>query len=142
MRLLPDRPLQSIFTRVKAIQSQVVRRYLVASILSVILDFVLFQTLLSKAQTSIPISIIVGRMISMAFNFILLKKWVFESQQSTLQAFPKYFTLVLINLTLTTTFTTSIAKLIPINPIVAKFLGDTITYFLIFLINRFIVFDR
>lgn len=142
MKLIILRPLQAVFTRVKTIQSQVVRRYLIASVLSVVLDFFLFQVILSETASSIPISLILGRMVSMTFNYALLKGWVFESQQSVVQSFPKYLVLVLINLALTTTFTTSIAEFFHIAPLLAKFIGDSITYCLIFLVNRFIIFNR
>lgn len=120
-------------------------KYLFSSLSSSIVDLVFFTIfcylLKGKASAYIAISTIAARIISATYNYIINYKLVFESRKDMKVSGIKYFSLAIIQMSLSALLVTGLFMFIPVIPeVVIKVIVDTLLFFISYHIQRRYIF--
>lgn len=118
---------------------KVIIKYMLASGLSVILDYLAF-IVLSYMTDNIWISTYLARALSSVFNFIANKKVVFKSKGNTVRQMILYYMLVIVSATISAAGVYGFKQLFDGNYVISKVIVDTILFFLNYIIQREVIF--
>ena len=116
-------------------------KYSVVSLLSVVVEFVLF-TVLVHCKLSIMVATYVARACSCIFNFTLNRKVVFKEEGHVGAQFAKYLVLVVVSSTLSGAFVTLLNRLVSGIVVLLKMVVDTCLYFFNYYVQKKWVFRR
>ena len=83
---------------------------------------------------------LLARIASIIVNYILLKKWVFLSQEKIRRTFPRFVLLVAFFGMITTLLIQTLIRWFPITPLQAKLIVEISLYFIIFFAVKTLVF--
>lgn len=111
-----------------------------SSIISGIIDFSLL-ILINKFTDNLLISVVTSRVFSSIFNYFVNKRFVFEfSGKSYIFTALKYFTLVIIILTLNYALMYLLKEIINLPIVIAKFSTESLLFTLSYILQRKLVF--
>lgn len=113
--------------------------YSFTSVLSVIIDYVLFILIYGLAG-SIVLATYAARGCSSIFNFVMNRNVVFQSKNHLLSQMVKYFLLVIICGTISAFSVSTLSMYLPIPVVLIKCIIDTLLYFLNFYIQKAHIF--
>lgn len=116
-------------------------RFLIVSIISAILDNVVF-VLVYLSWPTIIWSQVAGRIGGTTFNYLANKKAVFHSDASNTRALPKYLLLVVCSGSISYGLILLLVSTADINPVLAKILAEMLVFIFNFIIQRDLVFTR
>lgn len=114
-------------------------RFSIVSILTAVIDFFCFLILYPIFE-SILVSILLGRIVSGAFNYFTEKKYVFKSNNNFLPEFTKYIFTVIFLMILSIEFIEFLNGEIGINVFASKVVADGLLFLVSFAIQRMYVF--
>lgn len=118
-------------------------RFLSTSLISFAGDYIIYVILLSLWKTVDPITLHIGLRIFTSFgNFLLNKYFVFKSKFSFAKEYISYIVTVVFILITTTSIIAFMTKSLEINPLVAKPIAELIGFFISFIIQKTIVFNK
>ncbi|MBE6140752.1 MAG: GtrA family protein [Firmicutes bacterium] len=115
-------------------------KYLVTSGISFGLDLFLFTIFLTIFDQIIVASFL-ARAISSLINYILNKKKVFNYQKKETSTLIQYFSLVIINITLSSILVSSIVKIIPLYATIIKAIIDGLLFIVNFFLQKYFIFN-
>ena len=116
-------------------------RYSVASLLSVLMEFLIF-TVLVHGGLRILFATYAARACSCVFNFSLNRKLVFKEKGHIGAQFVKYLTLVVVSSTLSGVFVTLLDRLVSGVVVLLKMVVDTALYFMNYYVQKNWVFRK
>ena len=117
-------------------------KYILAATSSFILDILLFSIFvrLINIENNIMISTIIARILSSIYNFVVNSRLVFKKQSKT--SIIKYLILVIVQMFVSGTSVTIIAKYVKISSSIIKIFVDTLIFIANFFIQREWVFKK
>ena len=83
---------------------------------------------------------VVGRLISMLFNYAYVKRYAFHSQETDVIAFPKYLGLVFISGVMAYGMIRLLMQVFGMHPLPAKLISEVMMYVVNFLVQRDLIF--
>lgn len=113
--------------------------YLLSSLLSFLIDIIVFSLLVYTFNKSIIVSSFIARFISCLFNFYVNKKLVFNSSKS-IKSLLEYFILVIINITISSLLVNKLYSLITINVTIIKVIIDTLIFIVNYFLQKLVIF--
>ena len=116
-------------------------RFSLSSIISFFIDYSMF-TIFSFLINNLVLSNIFARIISGTCNFILNRKYVFNSKNSIYKSFISYLTLAVIILILNTLLLKFLVSNLLINKYVAKIIVEIVLFFFNYFVQRKVVFRK
>ena len=114
-------------------------RFILASLLSSFADMLLFS-FSYYLYGSVLGSIIAGRVIIGALNFIIVKMAVFKSRESILPELTKYALLTLVVMILSYLSIIALNKYMGVNIYISKILAEGVLFFMSFTVQRVLIF--
>lgn len=119
----------------------VLLRYCFSSILAQLIDIILFSIVFNISNNILQ-SLIVSRSISASTQFLIVKKFVFYSNNNNIISLIKFSLLVIFNLIVTKELIVIIMQVMPnIFPVFAKILAETCLFVLSFNVQKYIIFN-
>lgn len=120
-------------------------KYILSSLSSSVVDLAAFEVfcLLSRGRLSayIAVSTVLARVISATYNYLMNYKVVFKSREKMGSSALKYFTLAVIQMTLSALLVTGGVMLLRVVPeVVVKMIVDTCLFFVSYYIQKRFVF--
>ena len=119
-------------------------KYMGSSMISFLLDIVLFQMLIMvlamEGNEKIIIATIGARIVSSLFNYLSNKKIVFQDSSSHSKTLIKYFGLVIVQMTCSALLVIGLYSKFHLNETVLKVVIDYILFFISFRIQKIIIF--
>ncbi len=116
-------------------------RYSLSSILSVIIDYLLFG-LLSILGISIFTATYSSRLIAAIVNFTLNRKLVFKSDETMWKQAMKYLLLLFLSGTISAIGISYFTEKFPINKITVKVIIESLLYFINYYVQKYYVFRK
>lgn len=116
-------------------------KFAFSSVLAGVLDTIIFY-LCIRSSLSIATSVLVARPISSAVNFLLNKRYVFESKKHFQRAIIEYYALVCLVGFLSYLSILALHRGLGMNIIVSKVISETALFLLSFLVQRDLIFQR
>lgn len=116
-------------------------RYSTASLFSVLLDYVVFMTVLFFGAPSLA-ALIVGRAFSMAVNFTLLRKFVYRDRPELARAWLRYLGLTLFSSAAAFFAIETLRRVVPLPVVIVKALVETTLFFFNYTMSREWVFRK
>lgn len=140
------RPIQDSLT-IMGLLLETFFKYILSSLSSFIIDILLFQLLITlfvgfNANARIFASTIIARIGSSLFNYKVNKNLVFENNENDKKTIYKYFSLVIIQLTVSATLVALIYKVTNIQETVIKTAVDAVLFFVSYRIQKLFVFKE
>lgn len=120
---------------------QTILKYSFSSLLTTVIDFVLFSILIGSGMKIISATYL-SRMCSMIVNFAINKKIVFGVQGGLGRQFLKYGILVAVSGTVSALMVQAMAGYLRMPPLLCKAVVDTLLYFLNYYVQRTFIFIR
>lgn len=123
-------------------------KYSAVSIISCIIDILLFQIFLMSLKfelsstTIITISTVLARIISSLINYILNKKVSFKSKKNVKNTIIKYYVLCLINMIVSASLVSLIYYFTGIKEVIIKIILDTIIFFTNYRVQKVFIFNK
>ncbi len=114
-------------------------KYIISSLSSFALDIILF-TIFIKLTNKIITSSIISRIISSIYNYLINKNLIFKKNND--KTLLKYYTLVIIQLTISATITKLLNNYITLNIVIIKIIVDIFIFIINFIIQREIIFKK
>ena len=114
-------------------------RYGISSLVTAGADYLVF-ILAHLITQNVPLSMLLARIVSVLVNYLLLKKWVFLSQDKIRHTFPRFVLLVAFFGVLTTLLIQVLTGLLPLTPLQAKLIIEISLYLVVFLAVKSLVF--
>ena len=114
-------------------------KYIISSLSSFALDIILF-TIFIKLTNKIITSSIISRIISSIYNYLINKNLIFKKNND--KTLLKYYTLVIIQLTISATITKLLNNCITLNIVIIKIIVDIFIFIINFIIQREIIFKK
>lgn len=114
-------------------------KYIISSLSSFVLDIILF-TIFIKLTNKIITSSIISRIISSIYNYLINKNLIFKKNND--KTLLKYYTLVIIQLTISATITKLLNNCITLNIVIIKIIVDIFIFIINFIIQREIIFKK
>jgi len=115
-------------------------RFAIVALLSAGIDYLVFFLMLLFVTPKIWLCFVIGRLISMTFNYINVKRFAFHSGEEDRIAAPKYFLLVLISGTIAYSMIHVMVSLWHFEPLPAKLISEFIMFLVNFLVQRDLIF--
>jgi glycosyltransferase involved in cell wall biosynthesis len=116
-------------------------RFFAASLVSAVLDNMLF--VVAQTQGASPLrSQIAARLVALFVNYALLRKFVFFSDQRHALVFPKYLAVVALFGLVSYSAIMRLATVLPLSPLGAKLLVESVLFPVSFIVQRELVFRR
>ena len=119
----------------------VLLRYSMSSLICSILDSILF-ILFFLLNPNIWFCSFFARIISGSINFVLVRRYVFKTQDKVIYRFCFFWGYVLIVTSMSAILISNMTLSLDFNPLIAKISVETLLFFFNFLIQRFIIFGR
>jgi glycosyltransferase involved in cell wall biosynthesis len=116
-------------------------RYVIASIITAIVDYILFVMLIS-ATNNVLLSTLAARGVALTVNYSLLRLIVFQVKTNISKSFLRYILLVLASGLVSAFLTSTINRITGLEIILAKAISELILYSLVFWIQKTIIFAR
>ncbi|MCX6335300.1 MAG: bifunctional glycosyltransferase family 2/GtrA family protein [Bacteroidia bacterium] len=114
-------------------------RFVLSSLSTALVDFIVF-IICTKSGLSTLMSIIMSRLVSGNYNFIINKKIVFKSESNVIFSFIKYWLLVVLLGSLSYLGIQTLVKYLQINLILSKAIVETLLFFISFAVQRNLIF--
>lgn len=114
-------------------------KYIFSSGSSCIIDLGLFTVFFELIKKDTYASIL-ARIVSSLYNFIINRKFVFNSTENKLKSFISYYFLVIIQMFISTLLVHIIFKLINVYPTFIKVVVDLIIFFINYFVQKFYIF--
>jgi len=115
-------------------------RFTIVALLSAVLDYLVFFAMLLFVTPKIWLCFVVGRLISMTFNYIYVRRFAFHSHEGHRSAFPKYFTLVIFSGAVAYALIHFMMTQLHMSALPAKLISEFIMYVINFLVQRDLIF--
>lgn len=115
-------------------------RFTIVALLSAVLDYFVFFAMLLFVTPKIWLCFVVGRLVSMAFNYIYVRRFAFLSHEGHRSAFPKYFALVIFSGAIAYALIHVMMTQLHMGALPAKLISEFIMYVINFLIQRDLIF--
>lgn len=118
-------------------------KFLVSSILSAIIDFILL-IIFQHVFENLLLAVIFSRCISSIFNFIFNKNYVFDKKEkkNTIKMAMKYFSLVIVIMIFNYLILNLLHTVIGINLVLAKIITEVTLYTFSFIAQKRVVFEN
>lgn len=116
-------------------------RFISSSLITVFVDYACFLVLLNFISTSLFSSTIIARVIAAIFNFLLARKYVFQSKSNLLRSLLGFSALVLAHALITYSLVLFLKQELGVNVIVAKVGVEIFLCVVNFLIQRDLIFN-
>ncbi len=123
-------------------------KYSVVSIISCVIDLLLFQLFLMNLKFNltdtavIVIATVLARIISSLVNYILNKKYSFNSKKNVKNTIVKYYILCLIAMIASASLVSIIYNFTKIPEVAIKIVVDTIIFFINYRVQRVFIFNK
>jgi len=117
----------------------VLLRFGSVSVMSGLLDSLVYILVWSRTQNALT-SQVLGRLVSVCFNYSMVRNSVFYSHQRHKTVLPKYLLLVLVSGTASYGGIHFLHERLGVNPIPAKLLVETVLFFVNFAVQRLFIF--
>lgn len=122
-------------------------KYILASVLSFVIDFALFALFLKLTQnvkfvSYIVLSTILARVISATVNFLINKHNVFKSDRKVWVTSLMYFGLAIFSMVASAFGVDALVRYLSFNEFLAKILVDGILFIFNFIVQRDVIFTR
>lgn len=119
-------------------------KYSIVSIVSFLLDIIIFKIIISNIERSqsILIATVLARITSSALNYILNKKVAFKSEKKISTTIIKYYTLCIVQMFTSAIMVTVIFNLTHISETLIKIVVDTIIFIINFRVQRKWIFNE
>ena len=153
------RPLQDSARIYKVIFARFLK-YISSSLISFIIDYVLFRLLNALFESAFPslnytlelgvvsiiarvlLATVLARVVSGTANFYINKKYVFSDEGSIKRSFPRYMCVFFVNMLLSGVMTSNLHLWLGISEGTAKIIGDTVLFLLGYYVQRKWVFAK
>lgn len=118
--------------------------YIFSSGIAFATDISIFSLLVNLLNCSIVLSAILARIISSLLNYLLNRNLVFkkDNQKFDKKSFIEYYSLVIIQLSISTILTLIFNNIIKINVTFIKIIIDVIIFIANYLIQKFFIFKK
>jgi glycosyltransferase involved in cell wall biosynthesis len=116
-------------------------RYFGASIVTVIVDFMVF-IFSSSYVNNIMLSTFISRFVALFVNYAMVRTLVFKSREKIYRTFPKYVLLVMVSGFISGALVYYFTSFFKINIIIAKMISESILYLANFVIQKDIIFGN
>lgn len=130
--------------RIYKILFQTFIKYLLVSLSSFAVDITVFtlctKLLLSGFSEKIVVSTIIARILSSAYNFIMNRNMVFNSQCSYVSTAIQYLSLCVIQMSLSAFFVRELTNITHFDEVIVKMIIDTLLFFLSYTIQKNYIF--
>ncbi len=114
-------------------------KYIFSSGSSCIIDLGLFTIIFELLKKDTYASIL-ARIVSSLYNYIINRKFVFNSNQNKYKSFILYYLLVIIQMFFSTLFVHILYSLIGIYPTIIKIFVDLIIFFINYFVQKLYIF--
>jgi len=118
----------------------VLLRFGSVSVLSGLLDSLVYILVWRRTQNPLAAQVI-GRLISVCFNYSMVRSSVFYSKQKHQSVLPKYLTLVVVSGTASYWGIHLMRERLGVSPVPAKLLVETILFFVNFAVQRLFIWE-
>jgi len=119
----------------------VLLRFAASSMASTTLDFAVFTCVYWLTRSVIG-SLIAARAVALGFNYLLVRRAVFNSRDSYSRTLPRYLALAIFSGTVTYILIRAIIGWLPVGVVFAKACAETLIFFFNFAVQRDFVFAR
>lgn len=130
--------------RIYKIFGKIFLKYIYSSLSSCIVDLLMFSVFCSLFKTYanyIVLSTVLARVISATYNYLINYKLVFSSNQQHKKSSVKYFTLAVVQMTMSALLVTIGVKVLTIlPPVVVKIIVDTLLFLVSYFVQRKYIF--
>lgn len=116
-------------------------RYSVVAIASAVIDFLLFSLSYLICGKILP-SVVVARILSGTFNFLMCKQMIFKSNGKALHEAMKYIALAIFALLLSYLLIIGMVTALHINVYLSKIIADICVFLLNFVVQRLLIFHK
>jgi glycosyltransferase involved in cell wall biosynthesis len=119
----------------------VLMRFTLSSLITAAIDYTVFLLIYSH-QGDLLLSQIAARMVALTFNYLLVKKFVFYSEQKNIYTFPKYLLLVAVAGAISYYLIQALSDYANLNVVTAKIAVESLIFLANFTIQRDFIFTR
>ncbi len=115
-------------------------RFSLVSIFTALIDYLIFSILFFFTSSILP-SLVISRLLSGTFQFVMGKRWVFKSQENKVAELVKYVILVFVLMLFSYSLISFFVLYLKFNPYITKLIVDSSIYLFSFLAQKTIVFS-
>lgn len=116
-------------------------RYSVVAVASAIIDFLIFSLSFFVCGKILP-SVVIARVLSGTFNFLMCKQMIFKSRGKIIHEAIKYIALAIFALTLSYLLILGMVDVLHMNVYLSKIIADICVFLLNFLVQRLLIFHK
>lgn len=117
-------------------------RFIIIAIFSALIDYAVFIGMYFLILPKVSVCLIVGRVVSMFFNYFNVRRFAFHSEKQYIKTFPQYFLLALFSFGLAYVLIKGLMNGFGIHVIFAKIISELILFVINFLVQRYFIFRR
>lgn len=117
-------------------------RFTIIAVLSALIDYAIFMAIYFLLVPKVFLCLMVGRLISMIFNYINVRRFAFHSEQPHSRTFPKYFILAVISFTLAYILIRGLMNSFGLDVVIAKIISELVLFIVNFLVQRDFIFRK
>lgn len=120
----------------------VLLRFSIIAILSAMLDYAVFMLVYFVITKNVIASLICGRIVSVTFNYLNVRRYAFRSHEKHIHTLPKYLTLAVVSGLMAYALINSFMSLLNWHVVWAKIVAEFIMFIINFLVQRDFIFRR
>ena len=121
----------------------VLLRFSFASLSTTTIDYLVFWTVYqSQSMKSVALCTVMARIFAVAYNYLLVKRYIFYSDQKHSTTFPRYLLLVIVSGAASVGLINGFMSVLGLHVLAAKVIAESGIFIVNFLVQRDLIFTR